>query len=220
MKPVLWASVAAAVLTLACGRDARNDTVNPADNDSAIGTSGVARGDISSGDRDFVSELLDVNTAEVQLGTMASERGASADVKQFGQMMVQDHTRAGEELQQIASRHQIPRPGAALDEKHRDLIDRLSKLRGAEFDREYIDAMVQGHQDVIDKLQARVDERDRLAVATGQAERNTSVKPEDAGNRVEASLNAWAAETLPAVKKHLERAKAIDDKLDRSKAGS
>jgi putative membrane protein len=210
----------AAALTLACGRDARNDTVNPADNDAAIGTSGVARSEASGGDRDFVSELLEVNTAEVQLGTMASERGGSADVKQFGQMMVQDHTRAGEELQQIASRYQIPRQGAALDEKHRDLIDRLSKLRGSEFDREYINAMVQGHEDVLDKLQARVDERDRLAVATGQAERNKNVKPEDADNRIEASLNAWAAETLPAVKNHLERAKAIDEKLDRSKAGS
>ena len=219
MKPAIWSCLAAAALTLACGRDARNDTTNPADNEAAIGTSGVARG-ISDGDRDFVADLLEVGTAEVQLGTMASERGASADVKQFGQMMVQDHTRAGEELKQIAARYQIPRQGAALDEKHRDLIDRLSRLRGPEFDREYMDAMVQGHQDVIDRLQSRVDERDRLAVATGQAERNTNVKPEDADNRVEASLNEWAAETLPVAKEHLDRAKAIDEKLDRSKASS
>jgi hypothetical protein len=74
--------------------------------------------------------------------------------------------------------------------------------------------MIDSHQDVVDKLQSRVDETDRSAVATGQAERNTNVKPEDADNHVEASLNMWAATTLPATKAHLDKAKAIQDTLN------
>ena len=202
----------ATALTLACS-DARRDANTSADNPSAVGTSGDADR-VSGGDRDFVAEMLKDGTAEVQLGTLASERGASADVKQFAQMMVQDHTKAGEQLKQIASRYSIDTGSTALDDKHRDLVDKLSKLRGAEFDKEYINAMVDGHQDVIDRLQSRVDERDRSATATGKTERNTNVKPEAADNQIEASLNQWAADSLPVVQKHLDRAKAIDDKLD------
>ena len=211
-RPGLLSIACAAALTVACSRgDVRSDDPTATSgNDSVIGTSGETdRG----GDSRFVHDLIEAGTAEIQLGKLATERAASADVKQFGQMMVEGHSKSGEALKQIATRFSIP-ADVALDEKNRELIDKLSKLRGAEFDREYIDAMVDGHEAVVDKLQSRVDEKNRIAVATGQEPKDTNVKPEAADNQVEASLNTWAADTLPVAKQHLERAKAIDDKLD------
>jgi hypothetical protein len=96
------------------------------------------------------------NLAEVQLGKMASEKASNSDVKSFGQMMVKDHTQANNELKQIASQLNV-QPPAQLDQKHKDLSDKLSKLNGAEFDREYINAMVMGHEEVLGKLRARAD---------------------------------------------------------------
>jgi putative membrane protein len=204
-----------AALTVACNGDRR---ATRADNDTAaVGTSGnTAAPDVSRGDRNFVADLMNANNAEVELGKLASERAAASDVKQFGQMMIQDHTKAGDELKQIAMLHNIEMPGAALDDKHRDLMDKLSKLQGREFDREYMKAMVDGHEDVIDKLQSRVDEVNRGRVATGKEERDVNVKPEASNDPITASLNEWAANALPVVKGHRDRAKAINDRLDGS----
>jgi putative membrane protein len=207
----------AAALTVACNGDARTDVATTDDTRETIGTSGdLDRDDgfdVARGDQNFVEDLSYAGMAEIELGRLATQHGSHAEVKRFGQMMIDDHTKAGNELKQIAAQYNLQQP-AGLDEKHRELRDRLAKLSGAEFDREYIDAMIDSHQDVVDKLQSRVDETDRSAVATGQAERNTNVKPEDADNHVEASLNMWAATTLPATKAHLDKAKAIQDTLN------
>src|SRR4029453_3801856 len=94
--------------------------------------------------------------AEVQLGKMASEKGSNADVKSFGQMMVKDHTQANNDLKKVASQLNV-QPPAQIDQKHKDLSDKLSKLSGAEFDREYMNAMVMGHEEVLGKLRAHAD---------------------------------------------------------------
>jgi len=198
----------AAMLTVACNSSSRTDVRD----DSVVGTAGEAGHAVTAGDRKFVEDLTYAGAAEIELGRMAAERGASADVKRFGQMMVDDHTKAGNELKDIATQYRIPQP-AGIDEKHRELMDKLTTLRGAEFDKQYIDAMVQGHEDVVDKLESRVDERDRSAVVTGQAPKDTNVKPEAADNHIEGSLNTWAAGALPVVKAHLDRAKALQDSL-------
>ena len=104
--------VFAAALSFACNAENRNTT-----NDSTVGTTGDA---VSAGDRDFVEDLAIAGMAEVELGRMAMERGASAEVKQFGDMMVKDHSKAGDELKQVAMQHSIPMP-AGLDQKHQEL---------------------------------------------------------------------------------------------------
>jgi putative membrane protein len=216
MKPIGLMSLAFAVaLTVGCGRgDVQKDSTTIGDNSNAaaVGTSGEA----DRGTKQFVQDLTEAGTAEVQLGQLATQRATAPDVKQFGQMMIQDHTKAGEELKLIAMTYNIP-PETTLSEKHRELTDRLSKLRGAEFDREYINAMIDGHQEVIDKLQSRVDEKNRVGVATGQSAKDKNVKPEPADSHVDASLNQWAADTLPVAKQHLEKANSIKDKLDAGK---
>src|SRR5687768_14246083 len=154
--------VFAAALSFACNTENRNTT-----NDSTVGTTGDA---ITAGDRDFVESMTIAGMTEVELGRMAMERAASAEVKKFADMMVTDHSKSGEALKQVAMQYSIPQP-AGLDQKHLDLKTKLSNLKGAEFDREYMSAMVDGHEDVVDRLQTRANE-DRFGDDKGE------VKPE------------------------------------------
>ena len=141
----------------------------------------------------FVNDLTIAGLAEVQLGKLAAERGASPDVKSFGQMMVKDHTQAANELKPIAMQLNVQQP-TQVDQKHKDLADKLSKLQGSEFDREYINAMVMGHEEVAAKLRTHVEKTASL----------------DAG---EQTLTQWAMMVLPTVQKHLEQAREIQKKV-------
>jgi putative membrane protein len=187
------------VLSFACNTDNRPTS------DQSVGTTGNS---VGAGDRDFVDHLTIAGMAEVELGRMAMERSDNDWVKQFGEMMVRDHSKAGEELKQIAMQHAIPTP-AGLDQQHRDLQTRLSSLKGAEFDREYMNAMVEGHEDVLDRLQTRASE-DRVGDDKG------TVTPERSDNPVEAAINEWAANALPTVRHHLDEARNIREGLGRT----
>jgi putative membrane protein len=167
---------------VACNDNNRTTTNNP--DGSAVGTAGDAnRNDVTSGDRDFVNDVAIANMAEIELGKMAAEKGMNAEVKKFGQMMVDDHSKAGDSLKTVATRHNSPMP-TALDDEHRDLRDRLSKLQGADFDREYARQMVQDHQKLVQELQplaamqgAQASDRARTTTslnATGQPDSATA----------------------------------------------
>lgn len=212
MKRIGLLSIAlATAVTVACnGNASRNEA--PAGNPSAIGTSGDAdRNSPSDDDRDFVSKISMGNAAEIELGKMASEKGLSQDVKQFGQMMVQDHTKAGASLKQAVGPFSLATP-ETIDQEHRDLMATLGKLNGREFDREFIDAMVDGHEHVKDTLETRVDGHGVLG-----RDKDTAPVAEHSDNAATMSVNAWAAATLPTVNHHFEMAKQIKDKLDRGR---
>lgn len=162
----------------------------------------VAYAQAAADSKAFVNDLTIAGLAEVQLGKLAAEHGSSPDVKSFGQMMVKDHTQAANELKPIATELKVQQP-TQLDQRHKDLADKLSKLHGGEFDREYINAMVMGHEEVAMKLRARVEQKTAAhdeghAAASGSGEQK---------------LTQWATMVLPTVQKHLERARAIQKKV-------
>ena len=183
----------------------------------------------------FIQAMTIAGLTEVQLGKIATERAVSADVKAFGQMMVKDHSQAGDELKQVASQLKI-QPPTQLDQKHKDLVDKLSKLQGAEFDREYINAMVQGHQEVLGKVRARVEAKvpapgaaagehpvgarpaDDPPAGGGSPGRDSASKPPaqnpGAGDTTgrgqgEVQLTQWAGKVMPTVQMHLDRAREL-----------
>ena len=169
--------------------------------------------------RMFVNAMAIAGMAEVQLGKLAAERAANADVKKFGEMMVTDHSKAGDELKAVATRLSVPMP-TALDAKHRDLVDKLSKLKGAEFDREYMTAMVSGHEEVANALRARAQATGRSTTAqppaanqppAQKAETPAGATAVGTGGSAagEEALTQWAAKALPTVQMHLERARAL-----------
>lgn len=188
----------AALLTLsvaACGANGRNDTGAAGDGTpGAAGTSGRSNAALSMGERNFVQDQLNDGSREVQLGQLAQKQATSADVKQFGAMMVQDHTRAGNKLEEIAKAENVERENRSDDT--RDEVERLSKLSGNEFDKEYVDLMVKDHKDAVDALQ------------------------DQAENAENAHVKTWAAESLARVKHHLELAQQLQQQLENKDAGS
>lgn len=212
----LVAAALVAALTVACGgRDDANNTVTD-DRDATIGTAGeTGAGNIEARDtgdaaprdvRNFVNDVAAASTAEIELGKLAQEHAANAEVKKFGQMMVTDHTKAANELKQ-AVQGQVPMP-TEMDEKHRELAERLRGLRGAEFDREYMNAMVEGHQDVKGMLEGRADDGNHEA---GRLDTHTAND-----DKLEHAVNQWAAKALPGVEHHLRQAEALRNRLTRN----
>jgi putative membrane protein len=197
----LTAVALAAVVAIACGgRDENSTTADNPNANATIGTGGEIRADDASRRDDaaprdvqgWVRDIGRASAAEIELGKIAEERGANAQVKQFGQMMVRDHTMGANELKQVvAGKLEVPEE---MDEKHRDLAQRLRGLQGAEFDREYMNAMVEGHEEVKDMIESRANEA--------------------ANNEpIENAVNQWAAKTLPKVEQHLQHAVELRDRL-------
>ena len=112
----------------------------------AAATATLAQAPATEADKHFVREALMGGMAEVQLGHVASQKGSSADVKRFGQKMVEDHTRMGGAMKEVASQIGVMAP-TELAPEDRALKAKLEGLAGAEFDRAYIRAMVKDHQD-------------------------------------------------------------------------
>jgi putative membrane protein len=176
---------------------------------------------LTGSDADFVHDIAIANMAEIELGKIAMERSSNAQIKIFGQMMVTDHTAAADKLTAVASEHNLTLP-TQLDQRHIELRDKLSALQGPEFERAYMEAMVDGHVDVHDKLQSRIDKNsvadfsakmgDRIA-GEPVPEGSITVRPEKSDNPVTAGLNQWAAETFPTVHKHLADARQLDSTL-------
>jgi putative membrane protein len=222
MKRYGFLSIAlAAALTIGCNSN-NNKDVNASNPPAggAVGTAGSASNTASNSDKDFVKDIATANIAEVELGRMALDKAVNPDVKKFAQMMVDDHTKANEDLTTLASQDNIAVP-SGLDDKHTDLRDKLAKKTGADFDKDYIDAMVDGHQDVMDKLESRIDKDTLSKWKARSMDQNgkkidakveaDAVTPEKSDNPITMGLNSWAAKTYPVVSAHHDAAKKLQD---------
>src|SRR5688500_3664587 len=181
MKRITQFSLAfVAALSISACADATNDGTP-----GAIGTAGTS----TDLDRGWINDQLEDGDREVRLGRLAEEKGSSAEVRAFGTLMVEHHTMAGTELKQVATRHSITPEQDDRDENDRD-FERLSALSGRDFDRAYLDAMVDDHEDAVDEIEDKVNDRDEHA-----------------------DLKGWATRTLPTVKQHLEKARELRERL-------
>jgi len=106
---------------------------------------GARHGNPPYSDEIFLRNAAEGSMAEVKLGQLAEEKAQAPEVKNFAKRMVEDHTKALEELKQIGSQEGINLP---TDTSHKDaeIYDRLAKLSGPEFDRQYSQEMVRDHQ--------------------------------------------------------------------------
>jgi len=96
-------------------------------------------------DKMFVKKALQGGMAEVQLGQLAVEKGSSDDVKQFGQKMVDDHTKLGDQMKQVAEQMNVT-PPTSLSGKDKATIAKLKALSGDSFDKAYIKDMIKDHK--------------------------------------------------------------------------
>jgi putative membrane protein len=139
-------------------------------------------------DKTFVEKASAAGLAEVNAGRLAEKQASSADVKKFAKMMVEDHTKANKELNKLADGKRF-KVATRMTKEHQVMADKLAKLDGAQFDREYMAGQVKDHEEAV-------------ALFEKQAKSGT-----------DADLKNWAEKTLPTLKKHLKMAKEIKDKL-------
>jgi putative membrane protein len=200
----------AAMLAVACGgNDRRNDANAPASDTAAVGTAGTeanATRRENTAAKNWIEDRMKDNLAEIKVGEMAQKKAMSADVKAYAKMMVQDHTKANAELKEIAAKHNIEAPMDAGPD-HSKTADDLQQKQGRDFDKAYIDAMIDGHQDVLENVEDRTDKS-----GDDKMPHYAAKKSDDA---FDMELNQWAANTAPTVRKHLDRAKELKNTLDR-----
>jgi putative membrane protein len=96
-------------------------------------------------DKAFVRKALEGGMTEVQLGQLAAQKSSNPDVKQFGQKMVDDHTKLGDQMKQVAEQMNI-KPPDSLSSKDKANVAKLSALDGDAFDKAYIKDMVKDHK--------------------------------------------------------------------------
>lgn len=163
-----------------------NRSQNQNENRRSGGAAGEQTGmrTMTSQDREFIMDAAKGGMMEVELGRIAAQQGASDAVKQFGQRMVDDHSRANTELMSIASSKGISLP-TELDAKHRQHVTKLSGMSGAEFDRAYSKMMLDDHEDDVEDFEK-------------QTTRGT-----------DPDLKAFASKTLPVLQEHLQMARAL-----------
>jgi putative membrane protein len=124
----------------------------------------------------------------VELGRLASQKAQDAEVKSFAQMMVADHGKANAELQTVAAKKQVAMPTAPAPDQQATM-SQLQGLSGAAFDKAYVDTMVAAH------------------------EKDVALFERQAASDADPDAKAFAAKTLPTLKKHLEAIKGIQSKL-------
>jgi len=133
----------------------------------------------------FVSNALRGSLAEVELGKLAVEKSTNADVKKFGQRMVDDHAKAANDLKALAMTKQIQVP-TSIGRDEQALRDRLSRLSGSAFDRAYIQAMLSDHVKDVTAFKNQAD-----------------ASPD-------ADVKAFAASTLRTLQDHLDMVRNLD----------
>jgi len=148
-----------------------------------------------SADSGFATEAAEGGLAEVQLGKLAAQKASNEDVKRFGQMMVHDHSKANEQLNQIAQSKHLSVP-QRVNSKDQATFDKLSALTGDAFDSAYVRLMVQDHKKDVQEF--------RKQSASGS----------------DAEWKQFASSTLPTLQKHLQDAQSLASTLGKPAATS
>ena len=138
--------------------------------------------------KDFAQDAATGGMMEVQLGNVAENNSSTQAVKDFGKMMVDDHTKVNDELKDLASKKNVSLPTAVTNDQQKD-IDKLTKETGANFDKDYVSMMIKDHEkDIADFKKA-----------------GDKIKDPDFKN--------FIIKTLPTLQKHLDAVKAIKKKM-------
>jgi putative membrane protein len=174
----------------ACNRAAKDskesaDSVNSVKDTTTTAATGIA---VDEKDAKFATDVANAGMAEVALGKIAAEKATNPQIKDFANMMVTDHGKANEELMAIAKKKNITLP-AAPDQEHQKKAADLSAKSGKEFDKDYVDAMVDGHK------------------------KAASLLEDGSKNCKDTELMAFATKTLPVVKAHLAKIEAIQKSM-------
>jgi putative membrane protein len=134
-------------------------------------------------DKAFVAKATSAGQFEVMSSELALQKSTNTDLKSFAQQMVNDHTKANQELTSILTRKGLAAP--PMDQECVDTLNRLSKLQSYDFDREYGKVQLKAHDEAVELF----------AKASKECQ--------------DADLKAFATKTLPTLKEHQQMARRI-----------
>lgn len=153
---------------------------------SAMNTTSSAP--VSQQDADWAAKVANANMTEIELSKVAQDKATNDRLKNFANMMVTDHTKAGDQLKQLAATKNITLP-ANLDSKSQKMLDDLNKkTAGKDFDKAYQNDMLSGHKDAVDAF------------------------TKGSNDLKDADLKNFATQTLPTIQMHQDSIKAIAGK--------
>lgn len=185
MSQIAKLTVAAALAVVGICGVAAQQSSDPSNSSSAnrMSTAKASAGETMA-DTKFMKEAAQGGMAEVVLGQLALEKASNADVKKFGQRMVDDHSKANDKLKQLASQKNIALP-QDLNAKDKATKATLENLSGEQFDQAYMKDMVKDHKKDVSDFRRE-----------SKAARDPDVKQ-------------FAADTLPILEDHLKQAESI-----------
>ena len=190
IRKTMLAGAVIGLMSLGAAAQSSDKAAGSSQDSSKSASSASGSSQLSAADQTFVKKAAQGGMAEVELGKLATQKASSEDVKKFGQRMVDDHTKANDQLKQIAGNKGVTLP-TDLDSKDQALKDRLSKLDGEKFDQAYMKNMVRDHTKDVSEFRKE----------------STSGKDSD--------LKSFASQTLPTLEDHLKEAKNIAPKHDK-----
>jgi putative membrane protein len=136
-------------------------------------------------DQQFVAFAAETDMVEANLGQLAQSVASSQGVKDYGQMLVTDHTQDYGQLSSAAQPASLTVPNAIDAEHNKAMIDPFQKLKGAAFDHKYIQEMIAGHTKAI------------------------AIYKKEAADAQNPAIKTYAQTALPVLEKHLDGAKAL-----------
>ncbi len=176
----------------ACGGDVSNSAANTsrAAINKAVNVANSVANAVSdataASPESFMKDAAQNSMAEIEMGKLAEQKSQNPEIKKFGQMLVTDHTAAGNELKALAAKKNITLP--ADTGSHKSMIESLGKESGAGFDKAYINAMVSHHEDDLKAFQKQAE------------------------NSADPDVKAFAAKIVPVLRKHFDAVKALEAK--------
>ena len=196
MKKILFSGMMAAVVLTACNSNEKSTSETTVSSDTITNTDAtpkpadtVAAAPAFS-DNDFATQAAEGGMTEVKAGELAAKQGTAAAVKNLGKMMVTDHTKANNELKTIAAKNNMVLPTAIPADKQQKL-DALAALKGADFDKAFVDMMEEGHTNTITLFMT------------------------EAAKGTNADLKAFAGKTLPVLNHHMEMVTSAKDAVNK-----
>jgi putative membrane protein len=190
MKKILLPMFLATSLFLleSCGSNETKDSTKAAENKNEQKMDQQATNTNTKDDQEFLVDAASGGLMEVELGKIAATNAKSPKVKQFGEQMVTDHSKANDELKALAASKNITIP-TTPGEKHQKHIDELKNKKGDDFDKAYMSMMVDDHEEDVSKFD------------------------KEANNGNDAEIKSFASRTVATLRHHLEMSKSIHDAI-------
>lgn len=177
-----WMAAVVMVALAASGCDRKNDQYRVSE-----------KLNTSNSDEKFVWNAGQANLTEIEAGKLAQASASDAEVRRFGQKMIEEHTAANTELAALAQRKGFKMP-TQPDESHRKDLSKLAEYSGGKFDREFMSMMVSDHRKVVDMFE------------------------DTAKDGKDADVRDFARKMVPSLKEHHRMASDLKDRLKNAPA--